>query len=120
MGGESGSDYLKEPGCARATFTPTASTPSSSRVKILIIHICVFSHMGHRTLTISDEAYNALSKMKKERESFTETILRITNKTYKGTLLNYIKTLEPDEEFASTLETILEDRNKITSRPIEN
>jgi len=76
--------------------------------------------MGHRTLTISDEAYNALQKMKKERESFTETILRITNKTEKGTLLNYIKTLKPDEDLPSNLETVLEDRNKITSRPIEN
>ena len=76
--------------------------------------------MGHRTLTVSDEAYNALSKMKKERESFTETILRITKKTEEGTLLDYIKTLEPDEDLASTLETILADRNKITSRPLDN
>jgi predicted CopG family antitoxin len=76
--------------------------------------------MGHRTLTVSDEAYNALSKMKKERESFTETILRITKKTEEGTLLDYIKTLEPDEDLASTLETILEDRNKIASRPLDN
>jgi predicted CopG family antitoxin len=76
--------------------------------------------MGHRTLTISDEAYNALSKMKKERESFTETILRLTKRTEKGTLLDYIKTLEPDEELASTLESVLEDRNNIASRPLED
>ena len=76
--------------------------------------------MGHRTLTVSDEAYNALSKMKKERESFTETILRLTKRTEKGTLIEYIKTLEPDEELASTLETILEDRNNIASRPLED
>ena len=76
--------------------------------------------MGHRTLTVSDEAYNALSKMKKERESFTEAILRLTKRTEKGTLIEYIKTLEPDEELASTLETILEDRNNIASRPLED
>jgi predicted CopG family antitoxin len=76
--------------------------------------------MGHRTLTISDEAYNALSKMKKERESFTETILRLTRRTEKGSLLDYIKTLEPDEEFAANLEAVLEDRNNITSRPLED
>jgi predicted CopG family antitoxin len=76
--------------------------------------------MGHRTLTVSDEAYNALSKMKKERESFTETILRLTKRTEKGTLLDYIKTLEPDEELASTLESVLEDRNNIASRPLED
>jgi len=75
--------------------------------------------MGHRTLTVSDEAYNALTKMKKERESFTETILRLTKRAEKGTLLDYIKTLEPDEEFASTLEAIVEERDTITTRPIE-
>ncbi len=76
--------------------------------------------MGHRTLTVSDEAYNALSKMKKERESFTETILRLTKRTEKGTLLDYIKTLEPDEEFTATLETVLKDRSNISSRPLED
>jgi predicted CopG family antitoxin len=76
--------------------------------------------MGHRTLTVSDEAYNALYKMKKERESFTETILRLTKRAEKGTLLDYVKTLPPDEEFASTLEKVLEDRDKITSRPLED
>ncbi|MCX6653641.1 MAG: antitoxin VapB family protein [Candidatus Bathyarchaeota archaeon] len=76
--------------------------------------------MGHRTLTVSDEAYNALFKMKKERESFTETILRLTKRTEKGTLLDYIKTLAPDEEFAATLEAVVEDRKNITSRPLED
>lgn len=76
--------------------------------------------MGHRTLTVSDEAYNALAKMKKERESFTETILRLTKRIERGTLLDYIKTLEPDEEFAATLEAVVEERNNITSRPLED
>jgi predicted CopG family antitoxin len=87
---------------------------------MIITHVCVFKYMGHRTLTVSDEAYNALYKMKKERESFTETILRLTKQTEKGTLLDYIRTLEPDDEFANTLETVLEDRNNITSRPLED
>lgn len=32
--------------------------------------------MGHRTITISDEAYRVLKRRKKEGESFTEVILR--------------------------------------------
>jgi len=34
--------------------------------------------MGTKSLTITDEAYNRLKEHKREDESFTETILRLT------------------------------------------
>jgi predicted CopG family antitoxin len=34
--------------------------------------------MAHKTLTISEEAYDMLANLKKEGESFTELIKRIT------------------------------------------
>jgi predicted CopG family antitoxin len=68
--------------------------------------------MGHKTLTISEEAYEALARMKKERESFTEAILRLTKKNEKGTLLDYVLSLDPDEEFAEELEKVVEERGK--------
>lgn len=61
--------------------------------------------MGHRPLTVSDEAYLALSRLKKERESFTEVILRLSHRTEKGTLHDYILTLEPDDELAQSIES---------------
>jgi predicted CopG family antitoxin len=75
--------------------------------------------MGHKTLTISEEAYEALAGMKKERESFTEAILRLTSKVERGTLLDYIKTLEPDEELAETLEGVVAEREKIVLKTPE-
>jgi len=63
-------------------------------------------------LTISEEAYEALARMKKERESFTEAILRLTEKNEKGTLLDYVLSLDPDEEFAEELEKVVEERSK--------
>jgi predicted CopG family antitoxin len=69
--------------------------------------------MGHKTLTVSEEAYEALARMKKERESFTEAILRLTDKREKGTLLDYVLSLEPDEEFAEELEKVVKERRKI-------
>lgn len=43
--------------------------------------------MGFRTLTISDEAYRNLQRLKARGESFTEVILRITEG--RGDLLRY-------------------------------
>ena len=72
--------------------------------------------MGHKTLTISEEAYEALSSLKKERESFTEAILRLTKNAERGNLLDYIKTLSPDEEFAAILDQVVNERKNISLR----
>jgi predicted CopG family antitoxin len=42
-----------------------------------------------------------LSEAKAARESFTDVILRIMKKRREGTLLDYVKSTELDEEFAS-------------------
>ncbi len=34
--------------------------------------------MTHKTLTISEEAYNALKRLKRKGESFSDVIIRIT------------------------------------------
>ena len=64
-------------------------------------------------MTVSEEAYEALARLKKERESFTEAILRLTRKKERGTLLDYVRSLEPDEEFAEELEKVVEERKNI-------
>ena len=70
--------------------------------------------MAHKTITISEEAYDALAKMKREKESFTELIMRIAKKKEKGTLLDYLRSIEPDEEFAATLEAVVNERRGIS------
>lgn len=70
--------------------------------------------MGHRTITISEEAYQALSRLKQKNESFTEAILRLT-KGRSDTLLDYIKSLEPDE-FVEILEKVVKERRRISLR----
>jgi len=55
--------------------------------------------MSHKTLTISEEAYEALAELKNEGESFTELIKRITQ-PFKKKKLSEFAGLIKDEGFA--------------------
>ncbi len=74
--------------------------------------------MAHKTLTISEEAYAALARLKSRGESFTQVILRLTAKTKRGSLLDYVRSVEPDEEFAETLEEIVRRRERTRIRSL--
>jgi predicted CopG family antitoxin len=70
--------------------------------------------MAHKTITISEEAYEALAGLKVAKESFTDVILKIVKKKEEGTLLDYVRSIEPDEEFAKTLEDVVKERKGIS------
>ena len=72
--------------------------------------------MAHKTLTISEEAYNALARVKSKDESFTKVILRLTGRRSKGNLLQYIRSVAPNDELADRLEKVLEERSRIRLR----
>ncbi len=54
--------------------------------------------MAHKTLTISEEAYEMLAELKKEGESFTELIKRITAPLRKKKLSEFAGMIK-DEKF---------------------
>lgn len=74
--------------------------------------------MAHKTLTISEEAYASLARMKSRGESFTDVVLRLAAKTRRGSLLDYVRKMEPDEEFAKTLEEIVGSREQAQVRNV--
>lgn len=47
--------------------------------------------MGSKKISISDEAYLRLSKLKSKNESFTDVIYRLTNRTHVLDLKGIIK-----------------------------
>ncbi|HDI31370.1 MAG TPA: hypothetical protein ENF80_00985 [Thermofilum sp.] len=72
--------------------------------------------MAHRTLTISEEAYNALKRLKKEGESFSDVILRITKST---SLLEYVESTEFSRELADRVEEVYRARERVKSRAVK-
>lgn len=71
--------------------------------------------MAHKTLTISEEAYEALDELKKEGESFTELIKRITSPFRKKKLSDFIGVLG-GEEFEDFEKAALEVRHSPSTR----
>ena len=47
------------------------------------MYVYTYISMGTKTISIKEEAYEALLREKIDKESFTDTILRITKKTGK-------------------------------------
>lgn len=75
--------------------------------------------MPHRTITISEEAYKALTKAKSGKESFTDVILRISSgKGDAASLLNYLKRMPPSEELAESIEVEMKRTRKSKMRKV--
>ncbi len=71
--------------------------------------------MAHKTLTISEEAYEALASLKKEGESFTELIKRITAPLRKKKLSEFIGVLA-GPEYDDFEKAVLEVRHSGSTR----
>ncbi|MFP3910155.1 MAG: antitoxin VapB family protein [Archaeoglobaceae archaeon] len=71
--------------------------------------------MGHKTLTVSEDAYNALRKQKRKNESFSEVILRITSKS---SLLDYLRSTEFPEDLSNGIEEVYGSREHIKGRKV--
>jgi len=73
--------------------------------------------MPHRTITVSEEAYRALSERKGPRESFTEVILRLASERGEASkLLALIRSMEADEELAVNVEEAMAWRRTLMLR----
>jgi len=75
--------------------------------------------MAHKTITISDDAYNALAKSRKASdESFTKVILRLTSeRTKAGSLLRHLETSQADEELAKNVEKAMQRTRSAQLKP---
>ena len=73
--------------------------------------------MAHKTITISEFTYNSLSKLKKNNESFTDVILRITAfDNRKNNLLSYIKKKKINNDLANSINDSYNERDSIELR----
>ena len=76
--------------------------------------------MGHKTITISDDAYEALAKAKNDNESFTKVILRLTSeKTSARALLEHVQSSPADKELAEKVEEVMQRSRRAQLRHVD-
>lgn len=76
--------------------------------------------MAHKNITISEEAYLALAARKRDNESFTDVILRVTSDKGKASsLLKLIDSWSPDEDLARSVESAMKSTRKAKVRSVK-
>jgi predicted CopG family antitoxin len=71
-----------------------------------------------KVISLSDRAYDVLSELKKEDESFSSLILRLCKKESKKSLLSYAGKWKGDD-IDGIFKTILKNRESIASREVK-
>ena len=73
--------------------------------------------MAHKTITISEEAYNLLKENKRHNESFTEVIKRIlSHKKKKEDLIEWLSSNKDLSNLADSVESVFDERKNINLR----
>jgi predicted CopG family antitoxin len=76
--------------------------------------------MAHKTITISEEAYRALKRMRHPNESFTRVIIRLTRSGKSPRdLLAFLKQMGPQNELADAVEGAYRERQLIALREVQ-
>jgi len=75
--------------------------------------------MAHKSITVSEDAYEALEHMKEGKESFTDVILRLSRRNNARHLLAELARMEPNEDLASSVERVYRQRKRIRPREVK-
>jgi len=82
------------------------------------MHVYIYTYMT-KVISISDKAYNRLRMLKGKKESFTDVVLKMTDKEMKNSILDLAGAWEDNkEEMTRIFAEIKKEREAIKSREV--
>ena len=75
--------------------------------------------MGFKTISLSDEAYNALKRKKRKGESFNDTILRMVSEPEQKEILSLAGSWKGSKEEVNNILDIIYENRKRAKMPRE-
>ncbi|MFH1053918.1 MAG: antitoxin VapB family protein [Candidatus Woesearchaeota archaeon] len=72
-----------------------------------------------KIISIADDAYEYLSSLKEEKESFSKVIRRLKPKSDQRDLLKLAGVLKDNDPYVKAMEGIIKSRSKIKSREVK-
>lgn len=72
-----------------------------------------------KVISLSNEAYLTLKKMKKPNESFSDVVMRIASKEKKKSILDFAGIWKGDDDINEVFKTVLDDRERAKSREFD-
>ncbi|NOR79112.1 MAG: hypothetical protein GQ523_12055 [Methanophagales archaeon] len=72
--------------------------------------------MAHKSITLSETTYNVLEKLRGEKESINDVIVRLTKRL---DLVEYVESTDFPEELADKIEDVYNERGKISGREVK-
>jgi predicted CopG family antitoxin len=75
--------------------------------------------MPYKSITVSEEAYRQLERMKEGKESFTDAIIRLARRDNARRLLEVLHHLGPDEDLAASVERVYRQRRRVRPREVQ-
>ena len=71
-----------------------------------------------KVISLSEKAYGTLKKLKREGESFSDVVLRLSEEVKRESIVRFSGAWKGDD-IDEVFETVLKDRKRATSRKIE-
>nr|CBH37151.1 hypothetical protein BSM_06280 [uncultured archaeon] len=72
--------------------------------------------MAHKSITLSETTYKVLEKLRGEKESINDVIVRLTKRL---DLVEYVESTDFPEELADKIEDVYNERGKISGREVK-
>lgn len=76
------------------------------------MHICIMT----KVISLSDEAYNTLKSIKKDKESFSEIVIRIAVNERKKPIMSFAGKWKGEKNWKDIYKEIMEVRDKFKFR----